>query len=100
MNHILINDTNWLENSLSDTRQLGWSSSLKITWEYNSYKFHSQIDYQDFSLIKKGVEDGLHLNMGIKYLFICICQEKIIHSMGQYHHGVHLEAKYVLQMKL
>lgn len=69
LNHILINDTNWLENPLSDTRQLGWSSSLKITWEYNSYKFHSQIDYQDFSLIKKGVEDGLHLNMGIKYIF-------------------------------
>lgn len=69
LRHSIINDTNWSENSLSSIRQQGWNSKLKITWKHNSYKLYSQINYQDFSLIKKGIKEGFNFDVGIKYIF-------------------------------
>jgi len=66
---ITINDANWSNHRLSTNKQLGWLTNLEANWKINSIEINSRLTYQDFSLDKAKIKDGISLKISTKYIF-------------------------------
>ena len=67
--NVIINDYNWKHHRLTSSRQNGWLSSIGASWKIRSLELNADLKYQDFSLHKNNIKQGISLNLNTKYSF-------------------------------
>mgnify|MGYP001433038623 CR=1 FL=1 len=66
---IVINDNNWSGHRLSSNRQLGYISSLSISWVKNKINFNGDIYKQTFNLDKANIKSGYGVGFSSSIIF-------------------------------
>jgi len=66
---VVINDNNWSGHRLSSNRQLGFVSSLGVSWDKNNISFNGNIYDQAFSLDKANIKSGYGVGFSSSILF-------------------------------
>ena len=66
---VVINDNNWSGHRLSSNRQLGFVSSLGVSWEKNNVSFNGNIYNQAFNLDKANIKSGYGVGFSSSILF-------------------------------
>jgi len=66
---VVINDNNWSGHRLSSNRQLGFTSSLGVSWNKDNINFNANIYNQALNLDKTNIKSGLGVGFSSSIIF-------------------------------